>query len=110
MDAPGANGAVKMDGRLTTSKNSLDLKLDDVSVHVMGLKVLSLGVEYYVGPCDGMDIKVKSPMMIADMDEYDALELINDIENNAEVWAYDMQNLLGSRLSEELLWQLMYAF
>ena len=37
-------------------------------------------------------------------------ELINDIENNAEVWAYDMQNLLGSRLSEELLWQLMYAF
>lgn len=110
VDAPGANGAVKMEGRLTTSKNSLDLKLDDVSVHVMGLKVLSLGVEYYAGPCDGMDIKVKSPMMIADMDEYDAMELISDIEDNAEDWAYDMQNLLGSRLSEALLWQLMYAF
>ena len=111
VDSSGAKlGSLEMEGQLTTTKDSLDLKLEDASVRAMGMEIFSLGIEYYIGPCDGMDVSVKSPTMIADMDEEDVLALLYDIENNAEDWAYDMEDLFGSRISEELLWQLMYAF
>lgn len=111
VSSSGANlGTLEMEGQLTTSKDSFDLKLDNVAVRSMGMEIFSLGVNYYVGPCEGMDVSVKSPKMLADMDEYDLMDLVYEIQDNAEDWAYDMEDLFSSRISEELLWQLMYAF
>lgn len=103
-------GSLEMEGTLTTTKDSLDLKLEDVSVRAMGVELVSLGVEYSVGPCKGMEISAGSPTMLADMDEDDLMDLAYDLQGYAEDWAADMQDLLGSRLPDDLLWALMYAF
>ena len=110
-DSSGSSlGSLEMEGTLATTKDSLDLKLEDVSVRAMGVELVSLGVEYFVGPCKGMEVSAGSPTMLADMDEDDLMDLAYDIQEYAEDWAADMQDLLGSRLPDELLWALMYAF
>lgn len=103
-------GVLEMEGTLTTSKDSLDLKLDDVSVRSMGMELVSLGLEYYAGPCKGMEVSVGSPTMLADMDEDDLMDLGYDIQGYAQDWLADMQELFMDRLPEDLLWALMYAF
>lgn len=103
-------GVLEMEGTLATTKDSLDLKLDDVSVRSMGMELVSLGLEYYVGPCKGMEVSVGSPTMLADMDEDDLMDLGYDIQGYAQDWLADMQELFMDRLPEDLLWALMYAF
>lgn len=109
VDSSGSSvGSLEMEGQLATTKNSLDLKLEEVSLRSMGVELFSVGLEYYVGPCKGMDVAVKSPQMIADMDEDDLMDLAYDIQENAQDWAADMQDLFGNKIPEELLWYLMY--
>ena len=87
----------------------MDLSLDEVSVRAVGMEVCTLGFDYSVGPCQGMDVEVDDVRMLADMSEMDLLELAYTLQSNAETWAADMEELFGSRLSEELLWDLMYS-
>lgn len=101
-------GSLMMEGQLTTTKDSLDLRLEDVSVQSAGIELFSIRVDYYIGPCEGMDVSVKSSKMIADMDELDVMELAYELQENAQEWTEDMQSLMASKLSEELLWYLMY--
>ena len=111
VDSSGVSlGVVEMEGSLALTKDSLDLKLEDVSVRTMGMEVFSLSLEYAVGPCKGMEVSVSSPTMLADMDEDDLMDLGYDLQANAQDWALDMQDLFTSRLPSELLWALMYAF
>lgn len=111
VDSSGASlGVLEMDGALATTKDSLDLKLEELSVRTMGIEMASLGLEYYVGPCKGMEVSVKSPEMLADMDMDDLMDLAYDLQSNAQDWALDMQDLFGSRVSEELLWALGRIF
>lgn len=101
-------GSLMMEGQLTTTKDSLDLRLEDVSVQSAGIELFSIRVDYYIGPCEGMDVSVKSSKMIADMDELDVMELAYELQENAQEWTEDMQSLMAGKLSEELLWYLMY--
>ena len=111
VDSSGVSlGVVEMEGSLALSKDSLDLKLEDVSVRTMGMEVFSLSLEYAIGPCKGMEVSVSSPTMLADMDEDDLMDLGYDLQANAQDWALDMQDLFTSRLPSDLLWALMYAF
>jgi hypothetical protein len=111
VDSSGVSlGVVEMEGSLALSKDSLDLKLEDVSVRTMGMEVFSMSLEYAIGPCKGMEVSVSSPTMLADMDEADLMDLGYDLQANAQDWALDMQDLFTSRLPSDLLWALMYAF
>lgn len=100
---------LETEGDLTVTENSMDLSLDEVSVRAVGMEVCTLGFDYSVGPCQGMDVEVDDVRMLADMSEMDLLELAYTLQSNAETWAADMEELFGSRLSEELLWDLMYS-
>lgn len=94
-----ANSAsLNMEGQLTAGKDSIELELDDVSVKAAGVKVCSLGMSYYAGPCKGMTVSAPSPKMLADMDEDDWMDLYYDIQENAEDWVYDMMDLIPSDL------------
>ena len=100
---------LETEGDLTVTENSMDLSLDEGSVRAVGMEVCTLGFDYSVGPCQGMDVEVDDVRMLADMSEMDLLELAYTLQSNAETWAADMEELFGSRLSEELLWDLMYS-
>lgn len=90
--------SVTMEGQLTTSKDSVDLRLDDLSVKAAGLKMFSLEGAYYLGPCKGMKVSVSSPTMLADMDEDDLMDLVQDIQENAADWGYDVLDKLPDEL------------
>lgn len=101
---------LETEGDLAVTKDSMDLRLDQVSVRAVGMEVCTLGFDYYVGPCGGMDVSADDVRMLAGMSEMDLLELAYTLQSNAETWAYGMEELFGSRLSDELLWNLMYGY
>lgn len=92
--------SLEMEGQLTAGRDSIQLTLDDVSVKAAGVKVCSLGMSCYVGPCKGMTVSASSPKMLADMDEDDLMDLYYDIQDNAGDWVYDMMD----RIPSDLLW------
>lgn len=95
--------SVTVEGQLTAAKDSLDLRLDGLSVKAAGLKVVSLEGAYYLGPCKGMKVSVSSPTMLADMDEDDLVDMVLDIQKNAVDWGYDVLD----KLPEELIYLLL---
>lgn len=90
--------SVTVEGQLTTAKDSIDLQIDDLSVKAAGVKLISLEGKYYLGPCKGMEVSVSSPKMLGDMDKDDLMDLYYDIMENAQDWAYDLQNRIPSEL------------
>lgn len=94
--------SVSMEGQLTTTKNSLDLQLEDLSVKAAGSRLLSLEASYYLGPCSGMKVSLSSPKMLSDMDEDDLEDLYYDLQDNAQDWAYDVMDKLPADLLSAL--------
>ena len=94
----GSAASVKMEGQLTTTKNSVDLQLDDLAVNAAGTKLISLSAGYYLGPCEGMKVSHSSPKLLSDMDEDDLEDLVFDIHDNMREWEDDMEAILPSDL------------
>lgn len=94
----GSAASVKMEGQLTTTKNSVDLQIDDLAVSAAGTKLISLSAGYYLGPCEGMKVSHSSPKLLSDMDEDDLEDLMYDLQDNAEDWVYDLQDRIPSDL------------
>ncbi len=90
--------SLQMEGQLTTTKNSVDLQLDNLSVKAAGTKLISLSAGYYLGPCEGMKVSHSSPKLLSDMDEDDLEDLVYDLQDNAEDWAYGLQDRIPSDL------------
>ena len=93
---------LEMSGQLATTKNSIDLRLDDVTISAMRMDLLTLEGNYYLGPCKGMQVSLSGGTMLADMDEDDLEDLYYDIQDNAQDWAYDLVDMIP----EDLLWYL----
>lgn len=96
------SAAVEMSGQLTTTRNSIDLRLDDITVSAMRMDMVSLKADYYLGPCKGMQVSLSGGTMLADMDEDDLEDLYYDIEENIEDVAYDLTDVIPS----DVLWYL----
>ena len=94
--------SITMEGRLATTKDSLDLQLEDLSVKAAGSRLLSLEASYYLGPCSGMKVSLSSPKLLSDMDEDDLEDLYYDLQDNAQDWAYDMMDKLPADLLNAL--------
>ena len=103
-------GSLSIEGQMTTTKNSLELVLEDISVKAMGMELVALEAEYYVGPCEGIELSADGAVMLLEMSESELYDLGMELEANAEDWVYDLQELLYDRLPEELLWALMYGY
>ena len=98
------SASLSMEGQLTTGKNSIDLHLEDLSVKAAGSKLLSLELDYYLGPCKGMRVSHSAPKMLLEMDEDDLMDLMEDLEDNAEDWVYDLRDRLPASLLNSLYW------
>lgn len=96
------SASVTMEGQLTTTKNSFDLQLEELTVKAAGSKLLSLEGSYYLGPCKGMRVSVSSPKMLADMDKDDFEDLYDDIMENTRDWLFDVRD----RIPLDLLYYL----
>lgn len=94
--------SLSMEGQLTATKNSINLKLEDLSVKAAGSRLLSLEASYYLGPCQGMRVSFPSRRLLSDMDEDDLMDLAQDIESNAQDWAYDVMDKLPADLLNAL--------
>ena len=97
-------------GQLTAAGDSLSLVLEDISVRAAGMELFALEAEYYVGPCEGIELSADGARMILEMSEPELMEWAMDLEREAQDWLYDMEELLYGRLPQELLWSLMYGF
>lgn len=104
---PGA-GSLDMAGTLTGTKDSVSLELEELSVTVMGMDILSLAVDYYMGPYEPAT-EPNSAKLIPDMNGIELMGLVVSLEANAQNWLTQTQQLFASRLPEELLRSLMYG-
>lgn len=104
---PGA-GSLDMTGSLTApGGNAIRLALDDVSLKLLGLDMLSLGLEYSLGPNQGPIPISGDAKLITRMSDAEALRTALDIQERAYRWAGDMEALFSSRLPEELYYALI---
>lgn len=99
---PGAV-SLELEGEIAAGKDCVELKQGEVRVKAAGMEVCALGLEYYMGPCEGMRVSAPAPRMLGDMDMEQLMELYDDIQDNAEEWAYGMIALIPP----DLLWYLL---
>ena len=79
--------SVEMEGQLTTTKDSLFMDLDKLSVSAMGSEMVRLGTSYSVKPYTAPSYAAGSPTMLSSMDEDDFEALVSDVTANAQRWA-----------------------
>lgn len=99
-------GSLDMMGQLSMGEDSVDLQMDDIALRVMGLEVCSFGMDYYMGPCQGVDLTGASPKLITEMNMFELMVLASDLENRATTWADSMESLFAQRLPAELYYSL----
>ena len=96
--------SVSLEGQLTTTKDSIQLELDDLSVKAAGVKLISFQAAYYLGPCRGVELSFPDVRMLAELDEEDLMELAYDIQANAEDWGCDLLDKLPQEVLDQFQW------
>lgn len=84
--------SLAMEGQLTTSKDSLFMDMDKLSVSVMGSEMVRLSASYSIKPYKAPDYSSKSLTMLSSMDEDDFEELAGDVTANAQSWAMGLMS------------------
>ena len=79
--------SVEMEGQLTTTKDSLFMDLNKLSVSAMGSEMVRLGASYAVRPYSASDYAATPLTMLSSMDEDDFQTLAYDVAANAQRWA-----------------------
>lgn len=100
-------GQLEMNGDVSWNQDQLSLGLDDVTLKVMGMEVCSLACQYYVG-CRPSTAIVEDPKIITQMDQMELMMTALEVQQKAEAWAGEMEELFVSRLPAELLYGMMY--
>ena len=95
-------GSLVMAGQLTAGKDSLDLALDNISVRMMGLEICSLGLDYFVGPCQGIDLSTAAPKLVGEMESMELMVLMVQVQANAQHWLETTEQMFARRLPAEL--------
>lgn len=106
LSIPGT-GSLDMTGMLAVETDYVLLNLDDVTLKAMGMEVCSLSCEYYVGCCPST-ATVEDPKLITRMDQLELMMAALEVQQNAETWMGEMEELFTSRLPAELLYGMMY--
>lgn len=107
LSIPGA-GSLEMAGALDISEVRFDLDLDDVTLKVMGADVCTLSLSYLV---EHRAVHGGVPPTFQSLTRMDPMELMTaalEVQQNAEAWMGEMEELFTSRLPAELLYGMMY--
>lgn len=88
IDLDGAR--IDMEGQLITGKDSMELHLDELEVRD-GEQSYTLRVDYSIGAYQSIP-SVNSPVMISTLNEDKVRDILDDIRDNAEDWAYDLMD------------------
>lgn len=105
ISVPGA-GSLEMAGRLAGGNQSVDLHLDELCLKVLGMELFSVEMDYYVGPCEGQSVTIRSPRLIGEMNGFELMAAALKLQTNAQAWTEDMQTAFIARLPEELLYSM----
>lgn len=81
-------GRIEMEGQLATGKNSMELHLNELELRSGNMSV-ALRMDYSIGSYQSIP-SVKSPVMLSSLNEDKLLDIVDDIRDNAEDWAYDL--------------------
>lgn len=92
-----------MEGNLTTTKDSVHLKMEDIAVKVLGMELVNLTMDYYTGPWDGQSVDVGTPTLITGLNEAGLLELGNQLQTNGQNWLLQAQQLFIQRIPSDVL-------
>lgn len=107
-DDSGSLFALEMRGNMDWSQDYLSLDLDRVSARAMGIEVCTLSFSYRAENSAEAGT-VENPRIITRMSEDELQHVALDVQQNAEAWVSEMQELFAARLPAELLWALMFA-
>lgn len=107
LSMPGA-GSLDMEGSLTAGADFVTLNLEDISVKLMGMELVSLALDYHMGPYEGDRMAVTSPRLITQMDSLELMALANELQTSAESWLDSTRQMFVDRLPPELLVELLY--
>lgn len=86
-----STAALTAEGRLDAGKDSVELRLDRLSVEAAGAELVTLKGSYYLGPWEGVKVSLPAPALLGGMTQEELMEAAQDMEANAESWAYDLQ-------------------
>lgn len=84
--------ALNASGQLSAAKNSMDLKLDKLSVNALGTNFVTMSASYSVKPFDAQNLPSKSATMLSNMDMDDFEDLHVDVVNNVEDWVLGLMD------------------
>ena len=107
LSMPGA-GSLDMEGSVTAGADFVTLNLKDISVKLMGMELVSLAMDYHMGPYEGDRMAVTSPRLITQMDSLELMALANELQTSAESWLDSTRQMFVDRLPPELLAELLY--
>lgn len=107
LSMPGA-GSLDMEGSVTAGADFVTLNLEDISVKLMGMELVSLAMDYHMGPYEGDRMAVTSPRLITQMDSLELMALANELQTSAESWLDSTRQIFVDRLPPELLAELLY--
>lgn len=93
--------SLEAEGRMTTTKDSLDLDLKEVELRADGKKLLSMGLNCYIGPYKA-GVKAGEKVMITDMSRKEMERLVEDLAENGQDWAKDMEKLATKKLGRDI--------
>lgn len=81
-------GRIDVAGQLTTGKNSMELHLSELELRSGSMSV-ALTVDCSIGSFQSIP-SVKSPVMLSSLNEDKLLDIVDDIQDNAEDWMHDL--------------------
>lgn len=94
ISVPGA-GSLEVAGQLTAGEESVDLRLDELALKVLGVELCSAEADYYMGPCEGWSVTARDPKLIGEMNGLELMAAALKLQVNAQTWMEDMQGIFN---------------
>lgn len=92
--------SVQIRGQMTCKKDSVNLRLDKVSLMESNNKLAEFGMELNIGQYEGDNISVKNHEALANMSQADLIAVVEDIGENINDWAMDLDADIQDMLSD----------
>ncbi|BAL00634.1 hypothetical protein OBV_34350 [Oscillibacter valericigenes Sjm18-20] len=92
-------------GQLNSSKNSLALQMDKLSVGEYGSELCTLELSYAIGPYSKGEFQPEKTVMLSEMRKDDIDGLMMEIEDNAQNWVTNLMDDIPEL--QDLIWYLV---
>ena len=85
-------GEVEMNfcGQITTTGDSIDMELNDVSIDEYGETIMSIGLDCKIGKYESSSIKTRNSIPLANLNQDQLMNEVSKIEENAMGWMEEL--------------------